>query len=321
LKAVVLERYGPPEQLPIKDYPKPVPHKNQVLVKIHATAINDYDWSMVQGTPPLYRLLFGIWGPKHRIPGMELSGVVEAVGDEVNSFKPGDSVYGDISQFGFGTLAQYLAIDERALRQKPESMSFEQAAALPHAALLAYQSLLKVELRPGLKVLINGAGGGVGTLALQMLQPCKPVITGVDNLSKQQFMLDAGFDHVLDYRQTDFTNTGETYDLILDAKTTRGPSAYKRALNPGGVYVTVGGNIVRLLQLFLFKPFISKKGVKELHILALEANKGLDKISELYEAGQLNALIDGPYTLEDVPRLIQYFGEGKHRGKVIIKPW
>lgn len=315
MQAIILERYGSPEVLQLKEVPRPTPGKNEVLIKIHATAINDYDWSMVRGKPYAYRLLFGLFKPKHAIPGMEVAGTVEALGENATTFKVGDPVYGDTSEYGFGTLAEYICINEKAVIPKPESMPFEEAAALPHAALLAWQGLVDLgTIQKGQKILINGAGGGVGTLGLQIARQYDAEVTGVDTGEKLKMMEAIGFDHVIDYRKEDFTKLGQRYDLILDAKTTRSPSAYARVLSPGGKYVTVGGKLMRMLQLLFSRKF----GRKNFHILPLKPNKGLNTISKLYEEGKIKPQLDGPYSLEEVPRLIQYFGEGKHSGKIVI---
>ena len=294
----------------------PEPDKGQVRVKVKATAINDYDWSIVRGKPGLYRLMYGLFKPKAhvRIPGMEVAGIVDELGPGVSRFQVGDEVYGDTSEYGFGCFAEFLCIDEKALSPKPSAMSFEDAAALPHAALLAWQGFLLGDLSAGQKILINGAGGGVGTLGLQMAKSFKVEVTGVDTRPKLEKMKALGFDEVIDYKKTDFTQLGNTYDLILDTKTTRSPSAYKKVLKPGGKYVTVGGKLGYLLWLLVARLF----GNKNLKILSLKPNNGLEKVSKMYSQGQLKPTIDGPYPLEQIPELLRYFGEGKHTGKVII---
>ncbi len=320
MKAILCPHYGSPEQLKIMEVPIPVPANDQVLVKIYATAINDYDWSMVRGKPYLYRLLFGIRKPKHLIPGMELSGIVEAIGDDVSQFKVGDAVYGDLSEFGFGSFAEYVAINQKALVLKPEAMSFEEAAAIPHAALLAYQGLVdKGEIHEGQKILINGAGGGVGTFALQLAKLYGAEVSGVDTGEKLQNMKDLGYDHIIDYKKENFTKRKERYDLILDAKTFQPTWTYLKALKPKGKYITVGGTIGKLMHLAVTKGLISLFSNKKFHLLALQPNKGLTQINQLYTEGKIKPTIDGPYTLEEIPRLIQYFGEGKHTGKVVVK--
>lgn len=321
MKAIVCTKYGPPEKLELREWPKPVPKAKEVLVKIHATAINDYDWGLVRGQPYLYRLLFGITKPKNPIPGMELAGVIEAIGAEVTSFKIGDAVYGDISEKGFGTFAEYVCVDEMTLVSKPNSMSFEQATAIPHAAMLAVQGLIDVgKITKGQHILINGAGGGVGTIALQIAKLHDAEVTGVDTGNKLAMMESLGFDHIIDYKKEDFTKNGKRYDLVLDAKTNRSTTSYLRSLKPQGKYVTVGGNLAKLLQLVLLKPLISNLSKKSIHLVALRPNKDLAYINTLFEQGKVKPVVDGPYPLEEVPRLMRYFGEGKHTGKIVVVP-
>jgi NADPH:quinone reductase-like Zn-dependent oxidoreductase len=315
MKAIVFTKYGPPETLQLKEVAKPTPGKNEVLVKVHATAVNDYDWSMVRGKPYAYRLLYGILKPKNHIPGMELAGTIEALGTNASLFKEGEAVYGDISEYGFGSFAEYVCVNEKALRRKPEKMSFEEASAISHASMLAVQGLLDIgRIQQGQQVLINGAGGGVGTFGLQIAKQYDAEVTGVDTGDKLAMMKSIGFDHVIDYRKEDFTRNGRRYDLILDTKTNRAPAAYARSLKPEGMYVTVGGKVTRFLQILI----VGKLGKKNMHIVALKPNKDLDYINELFEAGKIKCVIDGPYPLTDVPKAIRYFGEGKHTGKVVI---
>ena len=320
MKAIVCKKYGSPLQvLELNEVTKPTPEKKEVLIKIHSATVNDYDWSMVRGKPYLYRLLFGILKPKNQIPGMELSGTIEALGDEVKSFKVGDAVFGDISSYGFGSFAEYICINEKAVIHKPAKMSFEQAASIPHASLLASQGLIDIgKIQNGQKILINGAGGGVGTFGLQIAKLFNAEVTGVDTGDKLNMMKSIGFDKIIDYKKEDFTKNGVQYDLILDAKTTRSTFDCLRSLKDGGTYVTVGGTIPRLLQVFFLKFWISKFTKKSVQILALEPNKGLDYINELFESGKLKPVIDGPFKLSEVPEAIQHFGEGKHTGKVVI---
>lgn len=320
MKAIFCSYYASPEELEIKEVPTPIPAKHEVMVKIHATAINDYDWGMVRGKPYLYRLIFGIRKPKRPIAGMELSGVIEDIGEGVTQFKKGDAVYGDISEFGFGSFAEYIAINEKAVVLKPEEMSFEEATAIPHAALLAYQGLVeKGKIQKGQKILINGAGGGVGTFALQIAKMYDAKVTGVDTGDKLQNMKAIGYDEVIDYKKENFTKRGEHYDLILDAKTSRPTWNYLKALKPKGKYVTVGGTAGNLILFVLTSGLISILSGKKFQLLALQPNQGLDVINELFAEGKIKPVIDGPYAFHEIPRLIQYFGEGKHTGKVVIK--
>ncbi|MEX0361514.1 MAG: NAD(P)-dependent alcohol dehydrogenase, partial [Allomuricauda sp.] len=200
----------------------------------------------------------------------------------------------------------------------PPNMGFGQASALPHASLLALQAFDKVNLKEGQKVLINGGGGGVGTLGLQLAKLKNCEVTGVDSGDKLEAMLQLGFDHVLDYQKENFTKTGSRYDVILDCKTHQSAFAYRRALKPNGKYISIGGKLGRLVLLLILGGILSKLSKKKYQILALKANLGLERIGELYVENKLKPTIDGPYSLEDIPRLVQYFGEGKHKGKIVI---
>lgn len=321
MKAIVIEKYGLPEQvLEVQEVEKPVPKENEVLITIQATAINDYDWSIVRGKPYLYRLLFGWFKPKHQIPGMELSGVIEDVGSKVENFKIGDAVYGDISNYGFGTFAEHLCINERAVIKKPDELNFEQAAAIPHASLLALQAIRDIgEIEEGQKILINGAGGGVGAVAIQLARYYRCEVTGVDAGEKHDMMRFCGVDHVIDYKKENFTKNGKQYDLILDCKTDKSAFSYLRSLMPNGKYVTVGGKPGSLIKLLFWSKVISLFSAKKLHLLSLKPNRGLDFIGQFFRENKIKCVIDGPYSMEDTPRLIQRFGEGKHKGKIVIK--
>lgn len=315
MKAIICERYGPPEQLQLLDVPAPVPQKGQVLVRVCATSVNDQDWSMVNGTPRIYRLIFGLFRPRHPVPGIELSGVVEALGPGVSRWRLGDKIYGDVSNGGMGTYADFVVAPETELRRIPDGLSFVQAAALPHALELAHQALIGIgKLKEGERVLLNGAGGGVGTFALQLAKQQGCTVWGVDTGEKLIAMTALGFDRVIDYTQQDFTQLGEHFDLVVDMKTKRSPRELLRALGPNGRYVTVGGDPGRLIALL----FARLLGRRNLHIVALKSNQNLDSLASLISNGTLKPVIDGPYTLADAPRLVRYFGEGRHTGKVVM---
>jgi len=316
MQAIVLTRYGEPDVLELQEIEKPEPRPGEVLVRVHATAIND---CLTRGEPRIYRLVFGLFRPKLKVLGTEVAGRVEAVGEGVTAFRPGDRVYGDLSEAGFGAFAEYVAVPARALATMPERMSFEEAAALPHAAMLALQGLVDVgAIQQGEKVLINGAGGGVGTLGVQIAKRFGAEVTGVDAASKLDALRSLGFDHVIDYRARDFTDDGQRYDLILDTKTTRSPGSYLHALKPGGRYVTVGGTPARLLGTLFSGPLVSTFTDKRVRIVALKPNKDLAYVNEFFERGGLRCLVDGPYPLREVPRALQRFGAAEHVGKVVI---
>ncbi len=319
MKAIVLTKYGTPDVLELKEIDTPVPKDDEVLVKVHAASVNDWDWGLLRGKPLILRPIYGFLKPRVNILGVDVAGQVEAVGRNVKNFQPGDEVLGDLSESGFGGFAEYVCASENALALKPAGMTFEEAATIPHAAMLAVQGLVdKGQIKKGQKVLINGAGGGVGTFGVQIAKLYGVEITGVDSSDKLDMMRSVGFDHVIDYKQEDFTKNGQGYDLILDAKTTRSPFDYARALNPGGIYVTVGGSMGRLLQALVLAPWIFLFSKKSIRILGLKPNKDLAYMNELFENGKIKCVIDGPFKLNEVPRAIQYFGEGKHKGKVVI---
>ncbi|MBK9176023.1 MAG: NAD(P)-dependent alcohol dehydrogenase [Flavobacteriales bacterium] len=316
MKAIVCSRFGAPEDLQLRDVPAPVPKDDQVLVRVHATTVNDYDWSMVTGRPRIYRLFFGFFRPRRPIPGMELAGKVEALGPKATRWRVGDAVYGDTSNGGLGTFAELVAVPESELRRIPPGLTFVEAAAVPHALELAYQSAVEIgKLKDGERVLINGGGGGVGTFALQLAKRQGCVVWGVDTGEKLKAMNAMGFDHVIDYKKHDFTQLGERFDMVVDTRTKRSAGELARALKPNGRYVTVGGDPSRLIALLFARWF----GRRNMHILALKSNKNLDELAPLLSSGVLKPVIDGPYALEDAPRLICYFGEGKHTGKVVME--
>jgi len=320
MKAIQLKKYGLPEDLAIGDVPKPVPVDDEVLIKIHSASINDWDWGLVRGKPFITRLFFGLKKPRITVPGVDVSGIIESAGPEVRSVNVGDEVYCDLSDSGFGGFAEFVCASESILTKKPAAISHNDAAALPHASILALQGLVdKGSVQPGQNILINGAGGGVGTLGIQILKSYEVTVTGVDSAKKLDMMKLLGYDHVIDYKTTDFTDAGEKYDLILDTKTNRPALHYARCLKNNGRYVTVGGSMVRLLEVFLFGWLISLFTGKKLSVLALQPNKGLSQISVLVEMGQIRPVIDGPYAFDKIPELIQYFGEGKHLGKIVVK--
>jgi NADPH:quinone reductase-like Zn-dependent oxidoreductase len=322
MKALSLDKYGLPEEvLRLTEQKKPSYQKNEVLVKIHFTAINDYDWSLVRGKPLIYRLMFGLTKPKSKSLGMELSGTVEAVGSEVTEFDIGDEVYGDTSGFGFGTFAEYISLPAKALAPKPKNMPHEDAAALPHAALLALQGLKEIGgIRKGMKVLINGAGGGVGTIAIQLAKSYHCEVTGVDRQEKFENLSYLGYDHLINYQQENFTINGKQYDLILDCKTDKSPFSYSRSLKDNGVYVSIGGKITFLLSTLIFGKALSLISSKRFEILSLKSNQGLKEIEEMYKNNQLKPVIDGPYPLFCGPEKLQKFGNGNHIGKILLSP-
>jgi NADPH:quinone reductase-like Zn-dependent oxidoreductase len=318
LKAIVYTEYGGPEVLQLKETEKPIPKDSEVLVKVHAVSLNDWDWGLLQGDF-INRILNGFLKPRRKILGSDIAGRVEAVGKNVMKFKPGDEVLGDLSG-DWGGLAEYVCAREKALTLKPAGMSFEQAAAIPQAGMLAVQGLVdKGKIRAGQKLLINGAGGGVGSFGIQIAKLLGLEVTGVDSTAKLDMMRSLGFDHVIDYTKEDFTKNGKCYDLILDVKTNRSLFDCARALVPGGSYVTVGGSLSRLLQALFLAPWISPFQKKHIRIVALKVNKDLPYLNNLFEAGKIKPVIDGPYSLDEVPKAFGIFARAEHKGKIVIR--
>jgi len=318
MKAIVFTEYGSPDVLELKEVERPTPKDDEVLVKVHAASLNDWDWGALDGTSFVNRLLFGLLRPKKRILGSDIAGRIEAVGKNVLKLRPGDDVFGDLSG-DWGGFAEYVCARESALALKAPRMTFEEAAAIPQAAMLALQGLRELErMQPGQKLLINGAGGGVGTFAIQIAKMYGVEVTGVDSPEKLDLLRSLGAEHVIDYTQEDFTRTGLRYDLILDVKTNRSILDCARALSPDGTYVTVGGSMARLAQALLFMPWISMTTKKKIRIVVLKPNKDLARMKELFEAGKVVPVIDGPYTLRDVPEAFRHFGAGRHKGKIVI---
>ena len=317
MKAIVYEKYGTPDVLQLKEAAKPVPGEDEVLVKVHAASINDWDWGLLYGDF-INRMLNGLRKPRRNILGSDIAGKIETVGKKVKRFKAGDDVYGDLSG-QWGGFAEYVCAPEKSLSLKPAAMSFEEAAAIPQAAMLAVQGLIdKGKIKQAQKVLINGAGGGVGTFAIQIAKLYNAEVTGVDKATKLEMLRSIGFDHVIDYTKEDFTKNGKVYDLILDAKTNRSAFDYARSLNRNGVYVTVGGSIGHLLQVLILARLIRMIQSKHLRIVALKPNKDLAFMNDLFEKGKVRTVIDGPYRLDQLGEAFRHFAKADHLGKIVI---
>ena len=261
----------------------------------------------------------GLLKPRYKILGGDVAGRVEAVGDKVKQFKPGDEVFGDLCQCGWGGFAEYVCARENALALKPSGITFEQAAAVPKAAVLALHSLrYKRQVQAGQKILINGAGGGAGSFNVQMAKLFGAEVTGVDSTIKLAMMRSIGADNVIDYTKEDFTKNGQLYDLIVDHAAHHSIFDYMHSLGPGGIYAMVGGSSVRILQLMILGPLISMIGTKKMGIMVHKPNNDLAYISELLEAGKLVPVIDRRYPLGEIAEAFRYFGEGRAKGKVVI---
>lgn len=318
MKAITYTEYGSPDVLQIKEVAKPTPTDDEVLIKVQAVSVNRSDWEGLRGKP-LYARIGGLLKPRHQILGSDIAGRVEMAGRNIRRFQPGDEVFGDILG-RMGGFAEYVCARERALALKPASMTFEEVAAIPQAAVIALQGIRdKGQVQPGQKVLINGAGGGAGTFAVQLAKLYGAEVTGVDNTGKLDFMRSLGADHVIDYTREDFTRNGKQYDLILDLVAHRSVFAYKRALRPNGSYFFVGGSVATIFQILLLGPWIRRTTGKKIRLLAVQPNlKDMVYITELYEAGKVVPIIDRRYPLTEVPEALRYLGEGRAKGKVVI---
>ena len=321
MKAIVYTKYGPPDVLQLKEVERPTPKENEVLVKIHAASLNAYDWHLLTADIFLVRLMGGgLLKPKNTLLGADIAGRVEVVGRNVKQFRPGDEVFGDIAAWGNGGFAEYVSVPENALAPKPANLSFEEAAAVPMAAVTALQGLRdQGQIQPRQKVLINGASGGVGTFALQIAKSFGAEVTAVCSTRNLDTARSLGADHVIDYTQEDFTQNGQQYDLILAVNGYHPISAYKRALTPQGIYVMAGGSTTQIFQAMLLGPWMSKNGGKKMgNVSAKQNQKDLVFMKELLEAGKVVPVIDRRYPLSETAEAFRYLGEGHARGKVVI---
>src|SRR2546430_7459632 len=323
MKAIVYHEFGSPDVLRLEEVDKPVPNDNQLLIKVRAVSVNPLDWHFMEGPPSLGRLpAFGLVKPRVERLGVDYAGTVEAVGKNITEFKPGDEVYGN----KFGAFAEYIVATDKALTLKPASLSFEQAASLPVAALTALQALRdNGKLQPGQKVLINGASGGVGTFAVQIAKAFGAEVTGVCSGRNVELVRSLGADHVIDYTKEDFTKRGERYDLILDNVGNRSPLECRRALNPDGKIVVVGGGgvndsrwtgpLVGVMKMLVLKRFVTQ----EMTMMLAEMNrKDLTIHEDLIQTGKVKVVIVRTYTFSQLPEAMRYLEEGHARGKVVV---
>ena len=319
MKAIVVTKYGSPEDIELKEVAKPEPRENEVLVKVNATSVNYNTLMFVTGYPLVGRTFTGLGKPKVPTPGNDVAGKVEETGKKVMRFKPGDEVYGDTSTSGFGTLAEYVSVPETVLSLKPSNLSFAEAAGVPEAGLVALQALRDTgKIRAGSKVLINGASSGIGTFALQIAKYYGTEVTAVCGTRNVELARSLGADHVIDYTLEDFARMPERYDLILATAGYRTLSDYKKALKPGGIYVATGGSMKQIFQAMLLGPWVSLGSSKKLTTKTVKPNKDLDFMTELIETGKVKTLIDQQYPLQKSAEALQYYGTGHATGKVII---
>ncbi len=319
MKAMTYTQYGSPDFLHLQDVDKPTSGDDQVLVKVAAASVNALDWHMLTADIFLVRLMgSGLSKPKNPILGADIAGRVETVGKNVNRFKPGDEVFGDIGHGGF---AEYALGTEKQLAHKPANLSFEQAAAVPVAGLTALQGLRDVgKIQAGQKVLINGAAGGVGTFAVQIAKAFGAEVTAVCSTRNLEQARSLGADHVIDYTQENFTRSGRQYDLIFAANGHHSLADYKRALTSRGIYVMAGGTARQIFEPMLFGWLYSEKGGRKLGSVSAQINlQDLLTLKEMLEAGEVVPAIDRSYPLEEIPEALRYLGSGHARAKLVIK--
>ena len=318
MKAVVYERYGPPGVLQLQEVETPTPDENQVLVKVRASSINAGDYFARAGKPFLFRFFNGaLLKPKNTRLGIDVAGRVEGVGENVKRFRPGDEVFGCRN----GAFAEYVCAREGLLTLKPANISYEQAAAMPWAALVALQTIRDAgEIQPGRKVLIQGASGGVGTFAVQIAKIFGADVTAVCSTRNLDMARSIGADHLIDYTREDFTRNPQRYDFILAINGYHSLSAYRRALTPQGVYVCGGGTLGQILQVMLFRSATSRKGGKQIRLVgrAKVLRDDLVFLAKLLEEGRITPVIDGSYPLSHIVEAFRYVEENHAQGKVVI---
>ena len=320
MKAIVYHKYGSPDVLKLTEIDTPAPQDDEVLIRVQAASVNAYDWHMLKADPFLIRLMAGLFRPKHKILGVDVAGRVEAVGGNVKQFRPGDEVFGDVSARGGGGFAEYICARESILALKPARLTFEEAAAVPMAAVTALQGLRdKGNIQPGQKVLINGASGGVGTFAVQIAKSFGAEVTAVCSTRNLDMARSIGADHVIDYTQENFARSGQRYDQIFVANGYHPIRDYKRALNPKGICVVAGGSMAQVFQVMLLGPWMSMTGSRKMvNYVARPSQKDLVFMTELLEAGKVKPVIDRRYPLSEVAEAIRYLDEEHARGKVVI---
>jgi NADPH:quinone reductase-like Zn-dependent oxidoreductase len=322
MKAIICPKYGSPDVLQLREVVKPVPQEDDVLIEIHAASLNSRDLRMLRANPFFMRLMpGGLFRPKNKILGGDVAGRVEAIGNNVKQFKPGNEVFGYLpSATGRGTFAEYVCAKENMITLKPANLTFEQAAAVSLAAMTALQGLRdNGNIQPGQKVLINGASGGVGTFAVQIAKAFGAEVTAVCSTRNLEMVRSLGADHVIDYQKEDFTQNGQQYDLILAVNGYHPLSDYLHALKPEGTYVVAGGSMLQLIQAAGKKKRNSNTGGQKTYIASLvQSLKDLNFIKELLEFGKIMPVIDGCYPLSKTAEAFWYFEKEHAQGKVVI---
>jgi NADPH:quinone reductase-like Zn-dependent oxidoreductase len=320
MQAMVYTEYGLPDVLQLAEVAAPTPGDDDVLIRVHAAGVNAGDWRLLRGEPFMIRLMAGLRRPKHPILGADVAGRIEAVGRNVTELQPGDAVFGDLSGSGYGAFAEYVAAPAHAVALKPARLTFEEAAAVPSAALTALQGLRdEAQLQAGQRVLVNGASGGVGTFAVQIAKALGAEVTGVTSGRNLELVRALGADHVVDYTQEDYTSAGQRYDVILDAAAFRPLAEHQRALAAGGAYVLVGGSFKEMLAVMTLGPWRSRRSGQRFRTFVKQAKpQNLAFVRELLEAGRLAPAIDRCYPLGEAAEALRYLGTHRARGKVVI---
>jgi NADPH:quinone reductase-like Zn-dependent oxidoreductase len=320
MKAIVRTKYGLPDVLRLEEVERPTPADEEVLIKIKAVSLNRSDWEVLIGSP-FYARIGGLLRPRHKILGSDIAGLVVSVGRNIQRFQLGDEVFGDIL-WHMGGFAEYVCARERNLALKPAALTFEEAATIPQAGVIALQGIRdKGQVKPGQKVLINGAGGSTGMFAVQLAKLYGAVVTGVDNSGKLDFVRSLGADHVIDYTQEDFTKNGQHYDLILDVVAHRSVFACKRALSHGGSCFVVGGSLATFFQILLLGPWIKWITGKKIRVLVVHPNiEDMTHVADLCGTGKVVPFIGGRYQLSEVPEALRSLGGGQVKGKAVITP-
>jgi NADPH:quinone reductase-like Zn-dependent oxidoreductase len=314
MKAFIWERYGPPETLRMAEVEKPAPDAGEVLVRVLGISVNPADWHSLRGKPLFSRATLGLLRPKHTILGVDIAGRVETVGDRVTQFKPGDEVYANLLDHGYGGFAEYVSVPVDVAALKPAHLSFEEAAAVPMAGVTALQGFRHHgQVRPGQKVLINGASGGVGSFAVHIAKSYGAEVTGVTSTRNLDMVRALGADHVVDYTTTDFVRSGRRYELILDTIGNRWVSDLRRALGEGGKAAVTGfTSVVKAMD-------VSLRGRRDIVVVKAHVlTKELEVLSELIEAGKVRPQIDRRYPFTEIPAAIAYLEQGHARGKVVV---
>ena len=320
MRAITFYEYGPPSVLKVEERPAPVPGPGQVLVKVRACSMNAADWHILRADPFLARFAVGLFKPRHNVLGCDLAGVVEAVGSAVTRFKLGDAVMGELGSSGWGAFAERVCAPEGVLALKPGNIGFDQAAAAPLAGVTALQGLRRHgRLKPGESVLVNGASGGVGSFALQLAKALGGNVTAVVSTRNVELARSLGADQVLDYTKTDFTKTGQRYDVILAANGYHSLWDYKRALAPGGRFLMTGGAGKQMAEGILLGPLASLGSGKQLGFVTMKSNlDDLEFLRDRLADGSVRSVIDRSYALEGVPDALAYLEDGHATGKVVI---